>query len=589
MSPSSPTPATHTCAQCTSTFVIHPDEEAFLEKMAYTFNGKKIVLPLPVHCPDCRAQIRTCHRNERFLYKTRSAFSGKDTVSLYHEKPLWGEPYAVYTQEEWRSDAWDPLSYGRPFDFNRGFFEQWKELHKAVPRMALISIGNENSNFTTGTGYCKNCYLINSSEYCEDCYYGKLMQSSKSSVDCSYLYNSELCYECFSVYDSWNCHFLAWSTNCQDCVFSAGLKGCKNCCLCTNLDHKEYHFQNEPLSKEEYEQRLASFRGNYERTEQMKSLWKHMMSGMIHKYGNLVNCENCTGDYVENSRNCLDCYDVNESQDCHYVQVGVNVKDNVDCSNMYLKPELCYHTLGTIEAYHCAYCLFVFHSQDLLYCEYCFNCSDCFACSGLTHKKYCIFNAQYSKEEYEELVPRIIEHMKKDGSAPNQSQGSGSGLAMNPSPQASGSWGQYFPPSVSPFGYNESLASEYFPLTEDQARAKGFHWREKDARDYMPQTCAFPTDIKEVQDTITQEVFACESCRRNYRIIPQELAFYRQNLVPIPRHCPDCRYVGRLELRNPRKLWTRKCMKCEAELQTTYGPDRPETIYCEKCYLETIY
>jgi len=29
--------------------------------------------------------------------------------------------------------------------------------------------------------------------------------------------------------------------------------------------------------------------------------------------------------------------------------------------------------------------------------------------------KYCILNKQYSKEEYEELVPKIIEHMQKTG------------------------------------------------------------------------------------------------------------------------------------------------------------------------------
>ena len=561
------------CTACGAAFTIHPDEQDFVQKMTFTFGKKTVTPPLPVQCPDCRLKNRTCYRNEQYLYKVRSAFSGKDIVSIMNEKPLGpeggpsgGEPYKIYDQDEWRSDAWDPMDYGREFDFKKPFFEQFAKLQKDVPRMALITLGNENSGFTTGTGYCKNCYLINSSENCEDCYYGKLLQKCGDSMDCSYLYNSQLCYECFSVYDSYNCQFVSFSINCRDCFFSSNLTGCSNCCLCTNLNHKEYHFMNKPLKKEEYEKRLQEFRGMYERTEKMKELRRTMMATMVRKYSNIVNDENCTGDYIENCRNCLDCYDVNESQDCRYVTVGVNVKDNYDCSNMYLKPELCYQTLGTIEVHTVAYCLFVFHSQRLLYCDYCFNCSDCFGCSGLTRKKFCIFNTEYTKEQYEELVPKIIAKMQKTGE-----------------------WGLYFPPKFSPFGYNESLASEYFPLSEKDAKARGFHWREKDARDYKPQTYTLPDTIDQTPDSVTQEILACAHCTKNYRVIPQELAYYRKQILPVPRLCPDCRHAERMTLRNPRKLWTRKCSKCGKELQSTYAPDRPEVIACEECYLKEIF
>jgi hypothetical protein len=39
--------------------------------------------------------------------------------------------------------------------------------------------------------------------------------------------------------------------------------------------------------------------------------------------------------------------------------------------------------------------------------------SNCFLC--VKNKSYCILNRQYTKEEYEELVPRIIEKMISDG------------------------------------------------------------------------------------------------------------------------------------------------------------------------------
>lgn len=554
------------CTRCKQPFTVYPDEEAFVGNMKFTF-GNTVVSPvLSPYCPDCRTQIRTSHRNERFLYKVRSSCSGKDIVALYDEKPLAGEPYKIFSQDEWRSDVWDPLSFGRDFDFSRSFFEQFGQLQRDVPRMALISLSNENSGYTTGTAFCKNCYLINSSENCEDCYYGKLMQKCVRGVDCHYLYDSQYCYECFSVSHSYNCQYVSFSQNCESCYFSSNLKGCKNCCLCTNLNHKEYHFMNQPLSKEEYEERLHAFQGDTARTEDMKKLYGEAMRTMLRKYANIVNCDACSGDYIENSKMCFDCYDVTDSQDCRHVQVGVNVKDNYHCSNMYIKPELCYETLGTIEVYNAAYSLFVFHSQNLLYCEYCFTCKDCFGCSGLTHKQYCIFNKQYTKEEYEVLVPKIVDHMKKTSE-----------------------WGLYFPPQLSPFGYNESLASEYFPLSKEEAIAQGFTWRDADMREFRPPTAQLPNTIDEAKDELTQEIFACSDCKKNYRIIPQELAFYREFKVPLPHRCPDCRYTQRMRLRNPRKLWGRSCMKCDKDIQTTYAPDRPETVYCEECYLQTVF
>jgi hypothetical protein len=550
------------CKRCQSDYVIHEDEQAFLEKLSFAIGETTIKLPLPLNCPDCRLGLRVCFRNERFLYKSKSAVDGKEIISTYHEKSPNGTPYKLYDQEYWRSDKWDPMTYGRDFDFSRPFFEQFKELLSDSPRIALITLGNENSDFSTGTGYCKNCYLINSSEYCEDSYYGKLLQKCNNCVDNHYLYSSELCYSSFSCYNCYNCQYLFFSQNCQDCLFSSNLRNCNNCFLSTNLNRKEYHFMNQPLSKEEYKEKVQAYMGSFKNMEVLKEHMAEVMEKMERKYANIVNSENCSGDYIENSSNCLDCYDVNDSQDCRYVTVGVEVKDNYDCSNMYIKPELCYQTMGTIGVNTVAYCTYVFHSQNMLYSDYCFNSSNCFGCTGLTRKEYCILNKQYSKEEYEALVPKIIEHMK-----------------------STGEWGEFFPPDLSPFGYNETLANEYLPLTREEAEAKGFQWREKDERDYLPSSVTIPDHIDQVPEDITKEILACKDCSKNYRIIPQELRFYRKLKIPAPQTCHDCRYDERLENRNPRHLHDRKCEKCSVEIQSTYPPESPKRVYCEPCYL----
>ena len=555
---------------CKQPFEIHPDEEIFLKKIGWTFGKTKIHPPLPVYCPECRLRIRTSHRNERCFYKRTSTLSGKEMVSTYETAPLWGKPDKVFTSDEFYDDTLDNTALGRLYDFSSSFFEQFAALHKDGPRLGMMILQNENSDFSAGTAYCKNCYLINSSEYCEDCYYGKLFQSCKSSVDCSYLYGSELCYGCFSVYDSYNCDFVSFSKNCRDCAFSVNLVGCSNCFLCSNLRQKEYHFENRPLQKEEYEKRVKEVQGSYSGMEEMKVKLAGLRSEMIHRAANIVNSEDCTGDYVENSQRCLDCYDVNDSQDCRYVTVGVNVKDNYDCSNMYVKPELAYETLGTIGTYGTAYCLFVFHSQNLLYCEYCFNCHDCFGCCALRNKQYCILNKQYTKEEYEELVPRIIKHM-----------------------MTTREWGLYFPPTLSSFGYNESLACEYLPLTKSEAIERGFYWRDNEEKKLQVaktiRAGQLPDHIDDTPDDILNWAIECAETKRPFRITKQELDYYRRKHLPIPRLHPDLRYDQRLKLRNPRHLWSRKCMKCRKGIETTYAPERPETIYCEECYLKEVY
>ena len=85
------------------------------------------------------------------------------------------------------------------------------------------------------------------------------------------------------------------------------------------------------------------------------------------------------------------------------------------------------------------------------------------------------------------------------------------------------------------------------------------------------------------------ELLACEKCQKNFRLTSMEVKFYKKFQLPIPKKCPDCRHLDRMALRNPRELFERSCKKCNAGLKSTYMADRPEMVYCEKCYEEAIY
>lgn len=117
----------------------------------------------------------------------------------------------------------------------------------------------------------------------------------------------------------------------------------------------------------------------------------------------------------------------------------------------------------------------------------------------------------------------------------------------------------------------------------------GWRWREDDKKEFQAQSVTIPENIADVAESICYELLACEETGRNYRIIPQELNFYRKMKLPIPRRHPDQRHKDRIVKRNPRKLFERKCAKCFSAILTSYGPERREEVYCEKCYLKAVY
>ena len=168
-------------------------------------------------------------------------------------------------------------------------------------------------------------------------------------------------------------------------------------------------------------------------------------------------------------------------------------------------------------------------------------------------------------------------------------------------------YGEFFPASLSPFCYNESVAQDEFPLARDAALANGLQWQESLTKTEGKETLLeTPDDINDIADGILNEVLACSSCTRNYRITRQELQFYRQHQIPVPRSCFFCRLKQLYKERGPVRLWARQCMcdykihqnfsshshhkdgACPNKFETPYAPARPEIVYCEQCYTAEV-
>ena len=596
---------TKTCQNCKNQFTIEPEDFEFYEK---------IKVPAPTWCPDCRMKRRMVWRNEISLYKRPCDSCGKSIISIYNSDAS----CIVYCQDCWWSDKWDPMVSGREFNFNKTFFEQFVWLLQKIPAMNLFYGGNKvNSDFCNYASNVKNCYLFIAGKDGENLLYTNRVSFSKDTADIFIGNNLELSYEDVQCNKSYKLLFSKFCGNCSDSAFLYDCKNCSNCFGCANLRNKQYYIFNQSYSKEEYLEKIKEFDlGSYKGLQEAIFKFKNIYKEAIHKYAHLVNTINSTGDNLFNAKNCKNCFEINgtDSENCkftYYVVVGV--KDSYDNVGM-SKAEKIYETIAIgFESnensdYYFSY--FIKGSSRIYYSYNCISCHDLFACIGLRNKQYCILNKQYTKEEYEQLVPKIIEHMN---SMPYIDK---KGRVYK--------YGEFFPPELSPFSYNETIAQEYFPLTKEQAEQQGYSWKDPEERNITITIKSedLPDHIKDVKDDILTQVIECqhnnqncnEQCTTAFKIIPQELEFYKKMNLPLPRLCPNCRHYQRIKQRNPLKLWKRTCQcqgqtgnnsnnpniyqntiththgtePCPNEFETTYAPERKEIVYCEQCYQQEV-
>ena len=305
---------------------------------------------------------------------------------------------------------------------------------------------------------------------------------------------------------------------------------------------------------------------------------------------NVDYCKNCfaTRHGVENCKNIFTC--------------GLLLKDSQDTTTGGNTSEILYETASSLESQRSMFSHACNNSREVEYSDRVFNCSNCFGCVMFRHKEYCILNKQYTKEEYEKLIPKIKKHMDEMPYVDKK------GRVYK--------YGEFFPPENSLWAYNESWANQWFPVKKEDVLREGYRWREPMKRDY--QTTLKPEDlpdnIKDVSDSILNEVIECahnekdcnQQCTMAFRILPYELDFYKSMNLALPRLCFNCRFYERLKMVNPPKLYHRKCMchgtqssnkeyknttihhhgdkPCQNEFETAINEKRKEIVYCKECY-----
>ena len=550
------------CKKCQQDFILETDDFSFYKKMN---------VPTPQICPDCRFKIRAVWRNERTLYNRTCDLCSRSIISMYNPK----SPYTVYCNECWVSDKWDPFSYAMDYDSGKSFLEQFKELIVKVPKSATYSSSatgpNINSEYANFAGGNRDGYLIfNSGPGNENCAYSRGLINSKDVYDVYYGDEIENTYESVGIHKS---NGIVWGQNVSDCIdsrFILNCSGCQNCFGCVNLRHKSYYFLNEPLEREEWLKRVSEISGSFIKTEEFKKKFAEFSLKFPYRNNNNLKVTNCIGDYIFESKNCSNCFEASFCEDMRY---SFSIKCAKDCADMIghcRRSELLYNGVGVgAGSRKVIYSWWVESSQDVEYSFATRQSNNCIGCDTIKNGTFVILNKKYNKEEYQKIKDNIIKELKDKNI-----------------------YGDFFPPELSPFGYNETIAQDNMPLTKEKVLKQGFRWEDDIQKTEGKETIKpeeIPDHVKDAPESLPNEIFVCVECDRNYRLIKRELEFYRKMVIPIPRKCWSCRFANRIVRRGPYKFWKRACAKCQKEITTNYAPDRSEIVYCEQCYQKEVY
>src|SRR5262249_1673869 len=148
---------------------------------------------------------------------------------------------------------------------------------------------------------------------------------------------------------------------------------------------------NQQYSKEEYKKKLEELGfGSRKSLENIKKLREEVYLKSIHRYGNIFNSANVTGDNINNSKNCRLSFDLWQGvEDSNYLYGSLDLKD-------------CFDGIGAFQnsfSYEIVDCnvgnrnigsITIYNSNDVAYSINCHSSNNLFGCVGLRSKQYCI-------------------------------------------------------------------------------------------------------------------------------------------------------------------------------------------------------
>ena len=515
-------------------------------------DGKlKAKLPTPTLCPEEREAQRFVFRNENHLYRWKCSYSWKDIITTISPD----KKYIVYDEKfRW----WDERTPEKieNINFEKSFFNTMSEVIRKTPVWWKFVQRNENSEYVNITGNSKDSYMCFASYDLNKCYYVQDGTYSNNCVDCLFIDYCENCYDCVKIN---HCYWLSHCDNCINCSNSSYLfncEGCHDCFNCANLHNQSYCINNKQYTKEEYLKLLPTLKPSL---MEKSVIWCNIKNSDNSFWNNIINC-----------KNCYFIWTWTECSDIKYTSYEIQAED---CFDSFCNSKHCIYTVSCWVSYNCGYIFYGDSLRNCRYCGNCNNCSNCFWCNWIRNKEYHIFNKQYSKEEYNKIVPEIIAHMVRDWE-----------------------WWEFFNPQLSYYWYNESMSMDYHPLSKEEALKRWYKWSDYESpmphvektvkwKDLPTQGCKTIKEKKpEILEKILNYAVICEVSWKPFRVTKQEIEFYIKHNLPLPTKHPDIRHQERFSRNDPVTLHLIHCDKCAEEMLSVHLPSEWKRVLCENCF-----
>jgi hypothetical protein len=363
---------------------------------------KKFNVPPSTRSPKAR-WLSMAHFSTGYQWWWNKHFdTGEPVLTFIHP----ASDIKVLPDKEWFSRDFSAVTLD--YDLEKSFFTQLRILQEKIPMaatstvvpaensIAQASFGDQDSYFVLASRSKSSFYssLLLDAENCSDCLTGMNL------IDCNNVIHSERLH---------NCRYARESYDCLNCFFVFDCRNCEHCFGATNQRNKKYLWFNEQLSQAEYEQRLAQVDlGSRRQVKQWNAKFdQFLQNNTVWPQGFNEKVSNSVGDYLRGSVDCNFCFNINGGQHSYWCGFCTGSAEDSAFSWGLNGSTDCYLCLLAPQSSKCKFCWRCIACDSCEYSVNCYNCQNCFACVGLQRKSFCIFNKQYSEEEYWKKLDEI--------------------------------------------------------------------------------------------------------------------------------------------------------------------------------------
>lgn len=449
-------------------------------------------------------------------------------ISRYHKNSF----INICSREEFEKGRDNLMKQtGRVYDTQLPFFEQLKSLWSDIKMPNMIHSGVvENADFSDTIVNAQNAYLSNIVTVdCENILYSTRVSLSSDISNSLFIVSSQELSFTHQVHSSYKVFYSRFIHNCNNIWLSTNLTGCSECIWCYDLQNANYYIENKKYSKTDYHIKKTEILRKKEdflaRYTWLGVVWKNIASSDV-SGTSIFESENIeNGNFIfqtKNGRNLFyvwwdepleNCYDFFSGWgwwgNDYYGAVMSGISSHIYCSTL------------------------VGYSNNIFYSYYLTHCSYCFACIGLANKQYCIFNKQYTKEQWHKMADKIFSSMESEWSL----------------------W-DFFPWDLNPFYFNDTMAGLLWDFTKQEVEAKWYMWRDEEIKVDIPEGSKViqTTELTNYQwydadnnwkiDPEILGVVIQDEKWNYYRIVQMEYDFLMKHELPLP----EIHWMDRMKL-----------------------------------------